>query len=240
MRSHRCRRLAIALLVVAVLVPHVHARFEWRDVVQDVRILADGAVEVRDERTLWTDEDFGEAFLCVHLREHERLSLLEGETEALSPGPAAVGLTQPCAGGTEVVVRQEARVQERRVRFAYRIDGSLDTYSDVVQWYWNILEQDRPVVHGYRLKVRIPGAMEAPFDAFVMRHWNPEEPRVTLSDDRALLKVEFDRVPTGDGVEIRYLMDPRLFDVTGFGPGLETLLRDQARISDGPDSGNDQ
>jgi hypothetical protein len=231
MRSDRFRWLALALWVIAVLVPHVHARFEWWDVVQDVRILADGTVEVRDERTLWTDEDFGEAFLCVQLRPHERLSLIEGETAALSPGPAAVGLAQPCAGGTEVVVRQEVRVQKRRVRFAYRIEHSLDAYGDVVQWYWNILEQDRPAVRGYRLTVRIPGAMEAPFDAFVMRYANPEEPRVALSDDRALLSVEMDRVPTGDGVDVRYLMDPRLFAVKGVGPGLEALLRDQARIS---------
>jgi hypothetical protein len=231
MLRDRARRLVLSLLALAVLVPLAYARFEWRDVVQDVRILADGTVEVRDERTLWTDQDFGEAFVCVELSDHQRLSLLEGETTALSPGPAAVGVAQPCDGGMEVVVRQEARVQKRRVRFAYRIEGSLDVYSDVVQWYWNILERDRPVVLAYHLTVRAPGAMGEPFDAFVMRYANPEVPRVVLSDDRDLLSVEFDRVPTGDGVEIRYLMDPQLFGLTGDEPGLESLLRDQARIS---------
>ena len=232
MLRHRFHHFAVALFVFTVLVPHVHARFEWQDVVQDVRILADGTVEIRDERTLWTDEDFGEAFLCVQLGEHERLTLIEGETAALSPGPAAEGLAQPCDGGIEVVVRQEERVQERRVRFAYRIEGTLDVYSDVVQWYWNTLERDRPVVLGYRLTVRAPGAMDEPYDAFVMRYANPEAPRVALSDDRALLIVEFDRVPRGDGVEIRYLMDPQLFDLVGTQPGLKSLLRDQARVSD--------
>lgn len=223
--------LVAALLVIAVLVPYAHARWEWLDVVQDVRILPDGTVEVRDERTLVTDQDFGEAYLCVQLLDHERLSLIEGETAALSPGPAAVGLAQPCDGGTEVVVRQEERVQKRRVRFAYRIEGSLDVYSDVVQWYWNILERDRPVVVGYSLTVQAPGAMAEPFDAFIMRYANPELPRVALSDDRSVLSVAFDRVPTGDGVEVRYLMDPALFSVTGTRPGLETLLREQARVS---------
>ena len=227
----RFRRLVAAFLAFTVLVPLVHARFEWRNVVQDVRILSDGTVEVRDERTLWTDQDFGEAFLCVQLRDDERLSLLEGETTALSPGPEAVGLAQPCDGGMEVVVRQEARVEERRVRFAYRIEGSLDVYSDVVQWYWNILERDRPVVLDYRLTVRIPGSMDEPFGAFVMRYANPELPRVVLSDDRALLRVEFESVPAGDGVEIRYLMDPQLFGLTGTEPGLESLLRDQVELS---------
>jgi len=230
MLVHRIRSAALAIVAFALLVSHVHANFEWRDVVQDVRILADGTVEIRDERTLWTDQDFGEAFLCVQLRGHERLTLIEGETAALSPGPAAVGLAQACDGGTEVVVRQEARVQKRRVRFAYRIEGSVDVYSDVVQWYWNILEQDRPVVLGYRLKVQIPGAMAEPFDAFVMRFGNPEIPRVALSGDRSVLSVELDRVPSGDGVEIRYLMDPALFSVTGTRPGLEELLRDQLRV----------
>ena len=192
--------LAMAFLLLAGL---SFARFEWRDVVQDVRILPDGGVEIRDERTLWTTQDFGEAFLCVHLRSSERLNLLEGETVALSPGPNAIGLTQPCDGGTEVVVRQDARVSERRVRFAYRLDGTVDAYSDVVQWYWNILERDRPVVLGYQLRVTAPGPMHAPFDAFVMRYDNPEEPIVRLSPDRSVLEVTFERVPVGDGVEIR-------------------------------------
>ena len=232
MPQPRCRGRLVVLALVALLVgAHAHGRFEWRDVVQDVRILPDGSVEVRDERTLWTNEDFGEAFVCVVLRSGERLSLIEGETAALSPGPSAVGLTQSCSGGTEVVVRQSQRVQERRVRFAYRLEGTVDAYSDVVQWYWNILERDRPVVLGYRLQVSAPGAMAAPFDAYVMRYANPEEPRVTLSSDRSTLTVAFDRVPAGDGVEIRYLMDPALFTVSGARPGFEALLRDQAAVS---------
>lgn len=229
----RAVRVVAVLLAVALVVGQAQAleRWQWLDVVQDVRITSDGTVEVRDERTLVTDQDFGEAFVCVQLRAHERLSLIEGETAALSPGPAAHALAQPCDGGTEVVVRQDERVQKRRVRFAYRIEGSLDAYSDVVQWYWNILERDRPDVVGYRLTVRAPGAMASPFDAFVMRYANPERPRVALSDDRSVLTVAFDRVPPGDGVEIRYLMDPGLFALRGTQPGLEALLRDQARVA---------
>lgn len=230
-RASRLGALAAAALAALLLAAHAHARFEWRDVVQDVRILPDGVVEVRDERTLWTTEDFREAFICVQLRPGERLSLIDGETAALSPGPDAVGLAQPCDGGTEVVVRQDRRVSQRRVVFAYRLEGTVDAYSDVVQWYWNVLERDRPIVLGYRLTVSAPGPMRAPFDAYVMRYTNPEEPRVALSDDRSTLTVAFDRVPVGDGVEIRYLMDPSLFTVRGARPGFEDLLRDQAEVS---------
>jgi uncharacterized membrane protein len=234
MRTSACAPLvrALGVLLVLTALHQAQARFEWRDVVQDVRILADGGVEVRDERTLWTTEDFAEAFVCVRLRAGETLTLLPGETGAISPGPAAEGRTQSCTGGTEVYVRQDARVRERRVRFAYRLDGVVDVYSDVVQWYWNILERasDRPVVVGYRLRVTAPGPMTEPYDAFVMRYANPELPTVALSADRSVLDVSFRRIPPNDGVEIRYLMDPALFDERGDRAGLEGLLRDQLRI----------
>ncbi len=221
----------LAVLLAAVLASTADARFEWRDVVQRFEITADGGVVVIDERTLWTTEDFGDAFVCVRLASGQRLTLLDA-TGALSPGPAAVGLTQPCAGGTEVVVRQDARVRERRVRFAYRLDGVVEAHDDVVEFYWNVLERDRPVVRGYRLEAIAPGPMAAPYDAYVMRYANPEEPLVTLSADRTLLRVAFDRVPSGDGVEIRWLMDPEPFDMTGSGrSALQRLLEDQTRVA---------
>ena len=34
---------------------------------QTVKLQPNGDVIVTDERTLWTDEDFGEVFICVHL-----------------------------------------------------------------------------------------------------------------------------------------------------------------------------
>jgi uncharacterized membrane protein len=228
-RPVRVHRVLTALLAL-LLATAAHARFEWRDVIQDVVIEPDGAVIVRDERTLWTDEDFGEAFICVGHPRSVTLTLQDG-SGAVSPGPPATALQQPCAAGTEVVVRQEQRVRERRVRFVYRLDATVEAYRDVVQWYWNLIQLDHPPIVGYRLTVRAPGPMAPPFDAYVMRYANPEEPRVRLSDDRATLSVAFDRIPTGDGVEIRYLMDPALFTIRGTQVRYEELLRDQARVS---------
>lgn len=206
------------------------ARFEWRDVDQKVRIFPDGDVEVFDERTLWTDEDFGEAFICIGHPSDVTVTLLEG-SGAVSPGPPAFAYQQPCEAGTEVVVRNEVRIQERRVRFAYLLTGTTDVYRDVVQWYWNLIQLDHPPIVGYRLQVQAPAAMRAPFDAYVHRYENPEIPRAALSDDRSLLIVEFDLIPPGDGVEVRYLMDPALFTVTGSEDAFERLLRDEARMA---------
>jgi uncharacterized membrane protein len=228
---HRRRHLLALLAIVVFASAWAQARFEWRDVVQQVTIAADGSVVVRDERTLWTpDEDFGEAFICVGHPRSVTVTLLDG-SGAVSAGPPATAFQQPCDAGTEVVVRNQTRVKERRVLFVYRLDGTVEPYSDVVQWYWNLIQLDHPPIVGYRLTVTAPGPMAEPFDAYVMRYGNPEEPRVALSGDRRVLTVAFDRIPSGDGVEVRYLMDPALFTVRGTRPGFETLLRDQARIS---------
>jgi uncharacterized membrane protein len=220
----------LTFLVVSLLASAALARFEWRDVVQEVEIRGDGSVVVHDERTLWTDGDFGEAFICVPLATGQRLTLLDA-TGAVSPGPAAVGATAPCDGGTEVIVRQETRVQERRVRFAYRLDGTVSGHADVVEWYWNVLERFGPPVVGYRLKAVAPGPMAAPYDAYVMRYGNPERPEVTLSPDRRVLRVAFERVPADEGVEVRWLMDPALFEIALGERALERLLEDQTRLS---------
>jgi hypothetical protein len=221
------------LLAIVLLSVHAWAAasFEWRDIVQQVDIQPDGAVVITDERRLWTpDEDFGEAFICVGHPNHVRLTLLEG-SGAVSPGPEAIAFQQPCEAGTEVVVRHAVRVSERRVRFVYRLEGTVDAFTDVVQWSWNPIQLDHPPIVSYALTVTAPGPMEAPYDAFVMRYANPEVPRVRLSEDRSTLRVKFDVIPHGDGVEVRYLIDPALFSLSGSRLAMEELLRDQARIS---------
>lgn len=139
------RYLPPLLLLLAGALGSAYAQdFRWLDVRQQVTVQPDGAVIVRDERTLSTRGDFGEAFICVALAPGQTLTLLEGG--ALSPGPAAEALQQPCeeGEGQEVVLRQAERVAERRVFFTYRLEGTLEAYSDVVAWYWEILERDRP------------------------------------------------------------------------------------------------
>src|SRR5688572_7914728 len=116
--------------LLALLTASAYAQsYQWRDVVQDVQIRSDGSVIVDDTRTLWTDEDFGEAFICIPLQASQNITLLEG-SGALGPGPDATAYTQSCAGGTELVVRNQRRVSERRVRFHYQLDGAVDFYSD--------------------------------------------------------------------------------------------------------------
>lgn len=68
----------LVLVAFAVLVGFVEARFEWRNVVQQVAILPDGTILVNDERTLWTNEDFGDAFICIEHSPNERVVLLPG------------------------------------------------------------------------------------------------------------------------------------------------------------------
>ena len=223
-------RRVLFLLLAFFLSFSLAQTYEWRDVVQRVQILPDGDIIVEDKRTLWTDDDFGEAYVEIMLEPHQRVTLLEG-SGIVGPGVPGRAFQQPIEGGQEVVVRFDQRVQERRVRYRYRLEGTLDYYSDVVQWYWNILGREDAQVRGYRLEVLAPGAMEAPYDAYVHRYGNPEHPQVVLSPDHSRLQVTFERIPSNDGVEIRYLMDPALFEQHGAQPGLERLLQDETRIA---------
>lgn len=224
-------RFLLALTALFMLGGLAQARFEWRDVVQDVQIQADGRVLVTEERTLWTDEDFGEAFICIGHGAGVRVQLVVAESGAVSPGPQASAYQQRCSAGTEVVVRNDTRVKERRVRFVYWLEGTVEHYSDVVQWYWNMEQLDHPPIVGYRLRVTAPGPMTEPFDAYVHRYANLDEPVVSLSADGRVLDVSFRRIPDGDGVEIRWLMDPVLFEQRGTAPAFLRLLEDEADVA---------
>ena len=222
------------LIGVFLLVGSAFAqRFEWRNVEQDVTIHANGWVEVEDTRTLWTDGDFGEAFLCLFHGPDVTIAMLD-RAGAVSPGPEAVAYTQACESGnagTELVIEQERRVSERRVRFHYLLMGALDAHEDVVQWYWEIYGRENPPAYGYDLTVTTPSPGSAPYDAFVHRFWNPEVPKVALSPTRDRLQVSFDQIPAGEGVEIRYLMPPHAFTMEKDGDALEWLLQDEARLA---------
>ncbi len=222
---------ALAALALALATGLALAqRYEWRDVVQVVTIEPSGDVVVDDTRTLWTDDDFGEAFICLELEDGQRVDLLPG-SGAVSSGPPATALMQPCSAGTELVVRNATRVSERRVRFHYRLSGTMRFFTDAAQWYWNLIQLDHPPIVGYQLRVEAPGPMAAPYDAYVHRYANPEKPVVTLSDDRSVLTVTFERIPPGAGVEVDYLMDPDLFEPKGRFPGMEQALIEEARVA---------
>ena len=239
-RRHLGRRLStlrlLLILLAALVAGSVNAqRYEWRDVVTNVVIEPDGAVVVDDTRTLWTDEDFGEAFICIQLEPGQSLDLLP-ESGAVDSGPATTSFTQPCptAGGeaaTEVVIRNSVRVNERRVRFVYRLTGTVEAFTDVVQWYWNLVQLDHPPIIGYELSVNAPGPMSEPFDGYVHTYSNPERPQVSMADDRSQIHVAFERIPRGSGVEINYLMDPSLFTVTGSVPGFQEALEEETELA---------
>ncbi len=230
MAHQQHKRITLAISLLLLLSAAFAQTYRWSDVIQLVQIQADGSVIVDDTRTLSTDEDFGEAFICVKLAPGQQLTLLDG-SGALGNGPRATAYQQQCSGGTEVVVRNSTRVAERRVRFVYRLENTVDFRSDVTQWYWQILEQEHPPVRGYHLTVTTPGPSPTPYDAYVHRFGNTELPTVVLSADRSQLDVSFNRIPDGDGVEIRFLMDPALFEVKSTRPGMEEFLLDETRVA---------
>ena len=201
------------------------------DVRQQVEIHPDGTVEVWDERT-WTlsSGDFGEVYVCLQLERGQSVEILS-DSGAAGPGGPGTPFTASCEGGTEVGVRLDDRVRSARVSLHYLLHGSVDAYADVVEWYWQIFHVGEPPAVGYELTVRPPGRQEAPFDAYVHRLRNPEEPVVRMDPDDSTVTVRFERVPESNGVEFRYLMDPATFTLQGSGRAHERLLADEERVA---------
>ena len=228
-------RLHIAAMVVALLVStHAFAVFYWDDVEQEFTIQPDGTVRVTDTRTLTgRGEDFGEAFLCIAHPATMSIVLDRTASRAISPGPNASAFSQSCAGGTELVVKNDSRVTERRVVFAYEIRNAASYYSDVVEWYWQVLELDRPDIHGYRLTVNFPEPLSEPYDAYVHRYdLSESQLSVRLNPAGNQLNVTYGtRMPSGQGLDIRAFMPPSSFTRTGTTPGLEQLLLDEASFA---------
>lgn len=220
------------LLALLLLTSLASARIYWDDIDQTVTIQPDGTVHVRDERVLRAtgDDDFGEAFICIQLDPGQELILGEA-SGALDTPERATARTQACedgSGGTELVVRYNSRQTRGHVLFDYELHGTVNHYSDVAEWYWQIHDTGSPEVRGYTLTVNAPGSMEFPYDAVVYRFANPTLPDVSLSSDRSVLDVAFSHVPAGTGVEIRWYMDPALFTQRGTEPGLELVLQEIA------------
>src|SRR5690625_299575 len=227
---HRIIPLTFSLLLLSA----ASAAMYWEDVVQTVEIHSDGRVTVSDERSLQAtgDDDFGEAFICLDHEAHQAVTLLDSSGAVDAPG-AASAFSQACedgSGGTELVVKYDSRRRHGRVRFDYELENTLDVRSDVVDWYWGIYGTRNIEARGYRLRVNAPGGMEFPYDAVVYRFDNPEHPEVELSPDRSRLDVSLRSIPESYGVEIRWLMDPDLFDEKGSEPGLEEKLREMTDL----------
>ena len=228
MRFRLLHRHVVVLALLAASLAYAQS-YEWCDVKQIVTVQPDGRIVVLDERTLWTDGQFIEAFICFGHEDHHSVNMLP-LTGAVGAGPESYAYTQPCGAGTEIVIRGAEPVSERRLRFAYVFDGTLDVYSDVVQWFWNLLQLDHPPIRGYRLVVQAPGPTQQLFYAYVHRYANPDPGRVWVAENGSKMTAQFDNIPPGDGIELRLLMDPALFGEVATEEGLEQLLEEESAL----------
>lgn len=177
-------------------------------------------------------DDFGEAFICVNHPNTMRLRMDTSASGALGQGPSSSAFQQSCDGGTEVVVKNSSRVTERRVVFVYEIENSLSYYSDVVEWYWQTVELDRPRIDGYELIVDFPEPLQEPYDAFVHRYTLlASDVKVQLSPAGTQLRVGVGNLNPNVGIDIRAFMPPGGFTEKGSEPGLDMLLLDEASFA---------
>lgn len=216
------------LAVVFIGLPLSTAQnFQWSDVIQNIDIQSNGVIKVHDERTLKTDGDFGEVFLCLTDNQGTTISLEKGG--ALSPGPKVEAFQQPCEGGQELVVRQQRRTSERRVYFDYKISGAIELYSDVAFWDWALFGEGDPPAEGYRLTLTTPGPAQLPYRLLVNLGDRNLEGKV--SDDGRETSYRVKRISSGQTISILSLMNPNQFTAKGTEPALDAMLYGTTTIS---------
>lgn len=227
-------RIVFTALVALIFATAAFAASRWQNVEQEVTILPNGNVRIVDTRTLSMSggDDFGEAFICIEHPNSMRITMDKTVSRAISQGPSYSVFQQSCAGGTELVVKNSSRVTERRVVFAYEVSNSLAYYSDVVEWYWQVVEQDRPTINGYNLTVHFPEALTGDYDAFVHRYTLSQSAvKVRMNPALTELHVEIANMSPGVGLDIRAFMPPTGFTQKSSTPGFQSLLLDEASFA---------
>ena len=203
---------------------------QWSNFEQSVEIRADGSVVIEDVRTVDATAAAGEAFLCVEHGSDVGFSMLS-DTGSIDPGGGARTVTQTCrsgAPGTEIVITPEDPVEEWRVKFHYRLDGSLQVHEDVVHWYWTLYGRDEPSAFPpSSITVTTPPLYSR--DVFLYRYATNEPLAIEPAGTSFVLEPGY--VSSGDGIVIRMLMDPDGFTVKGTGRARDQYLDEVKRLT---------
>ncbi|HEX7022696.1 MAG TPA: hypothetical protein VF171_07550 [Trueperaceae bacterium] len=219
----RLRLAFVTFTVLALATPLAYA-FTWQGVRQLITIMPDGSVVVRDDRSAVAGAPFDRVGLFVPLKPGTRLALLPG-TGANLDGFRVEVRALPVEGGVRLEATSGWPVRQLPLRFRYRLTGALDYYRDVVNFDRVLVTSRETPVRDYRVWLRAPGGMMAPYGAFIHRQDFGILPESSMSADRSSFRAEFDLVPAGAEVGARYLLDPALFDTKGTQPGLARLRR---------------
>lgn len=122
----------------------------------------------------------------------------------------------------------------KRFLLRYRIEGAVQRYSDVAQFYWKAIEDEHAPISRIAITVIPPAPSTDLFKVFVHSTARPGD--IEFSPDFLGALVKQDGIPKDAFVELRVLLDPDIFPDTRVdsGESYESLLEDERGIVEAP------
>lgn len=225
------RVLALAALVCGLVAGAAWARsYDHPEVEVTFRLQPDGSAEAEEVRAFRFEGAFSWAEISRSTRGRYGTYGLRYEGVWDADTGEALPFDQRREGDEEVL-RWTYRAQDttERFRIRYRIEGAVQRYADVAQFYWQAVEGDHAPIGVVRATVYPPQPSPDLFKVFV--HSRTEPGDLQIAPDFASARVVVRRVPQDSFVEVRVLLDPDLFPGAPVlrGETHESLLEDERR-----------
>lgn len=167
----------------------------------------DGSVIVRQERTYDFVGSFTYAYLDVLKKGVEDVSFL-GIID-LDTNESLTYDLQEDSTHTKATWYYSANDQVKRFLIVYKIEGAVQRYEDVAEFYWKVIEDSHESIDRLNSYVNLPASSPNLFKVFIHSSASPGE--LNFSKDFKTAIVSMQNIPKDTFVEFRVLANPSIF-----------------------------
>lgn len=167
----------------------------------------DGSVIVRQERTYDFVGSFTYAYLDVLKKGVEDVSFL-GIID-LDTNESLTYDLQEDSTHTKATWYYSANDQVKRFLIVYKIEGAVQRYEDVAEFYWKVIEDSHESIDRLNSYVNLPASSPNLFKVFI--HSSASLGELNFSKDFKTAIVSMQNIPKDTFVEFRVLANPSIF-----------------------------
>jgi uncharacterized membrane protein len=171
----------------------------------------DGSVIVRQERTYDFVGSFTYAYLDILKKDVEDVSFL-GIID-LDTNESLTYDLQEDSTHAKATWHYSANDQVKRFLIVYKIEGAVQRYEDVAEFYWKVIEDSHESIDRLDYYVNLPESSPNLFKIFVHSSASPGE--INFSRDFKTAIVSMRSIPRDTFVEFRVLTEPSIFSGVG-------------------------